>query len=169
MDDLIFVKSLAKSVHLIESICKDISAEQAVWKPEPKKWSIIEVVNHLYDEERLDFRKRFKLTLQNPGKAWPGIDPLAWVSSHQYNQKNLSESLQKFISERNRSLKWLHSLSTPDLNQQHHHPQLGSISAGDLLAAWAAHDYLHIRQIATLESQYLNINATPFSTRYANP
>jgi hypothetical protein len=54
---------------------KNISEEQARWKPGADRWSILEVINHLYDEEREDFRKRLALVLDNPDEPWPAIDP----------------------------------------------------------------------------------------------
>jgi hypothetical protein len=169
MDFNHFVTSLKKSAEKIEAMSKGVSEDQARWKSEPEKWSILEVINHLYDEEREDFRKRLDLTLHHPKEQWPGIDPQSWVSLRNYNQKDYQDSLHNFLSERDKSLQWLKSLSSPNLNQNYTHPIIGTLTAGDLLAAWAAHDYLHIRQVANLQIKYLDTMARPFSIRYASP
>jgi hypothetical protein len=49
---------LAQQAQSIMQLVSRVSDEQARWKPEADSWSILEVVNHLYDEEREDFRTR---------------------------------------------------------------------------------------------------------------
>jgi len=51
--------------NIFKGLTKDINTELAIWKPAPDKWSILEVVNHLYDEEREDFRQRLELVLKD--------------------------------------------------------------------------------------------------------
>lgn len=75
----------------------------------PDKWSILEVINHLHDEEREDFRQRLDLVLANPEQTWPRIDPQTWVTSRGYNERDLSSSLNNFFTERENSLSWLNS------------------------------------------------------------
>jgi hypothetical protein len=169
MDINIFIQSLTISISRIGTMTEGISEEQARWKPEQKSWSILEVVNHLYDEECNDFRIRLDLTLHHPEKHWPAIDPEGWVSLHHYNQKDFAESVTRLKKERDKSIQWLKELSSPDLQRYYTHPKIGKLTAGDLLAAWAAHDYLHIRQLAQLQVNYLNMLAKPFSIRYASP
>jgi uncharacterized damage-inducible protein DinB len=52
-----------------KSLLENISEEQARWKPSSEKWSLLEVTNHIYDEEREDFRQRIKNVLENPKKS----------------------------------------------------------------------------------------------------
>ncbi len=78
MDPNHFISSLENSAKKIKSLLEGVSEEQVKWKPQPEKWSILEVINHLYDEERDDFRKRLNLTLHTPDEDWPGIDPEGW-------------------------------------------------------------------------------------------
>ncbi len=67
-----FTTRLSANLETIESLVAGVSEEQIRWKPSPKGWSILEVVNHLYDEERDDFRKRLDYLLHRPGDAWKG-------------------------------------------------------------------------------------------------
>ena len=162
------VNRMAANAVIFESLAKGIDAEQAGWKPTPDKWSIVEVVNHLYDEEREDFRQRLELVLVDSTLTWPPIAPQEWVTTRAYSKRNLDESLSNFLSERQKSLAWLRSLRAPDLESIHER-ETGSLSAGDLLASWLAHDFLHIRQLTRLHWQYLTANAKPFKTEYAGP
>jgi hypothetical protein len=169
MDYTYFISSLKKSAEKIKLLLEDVSEEQSKWKPKPKKWSILEVINHLYDEEKDDFRKRLDLTLHAPDEEWPGIDPEGWVSSHEYRKKEFRPSVINFFDERAKSIKWFNTLSDPNWEQIYQHPIIGPLSAADLLAAWAAHDYLHLRQLSDLQAGYLNVLAKPHSTKYASP
>ena len=74
------IQRMEANARIFESLVKGISAEQARWKPAPDKWSILEVVNHLHDEEREDFRQRLELVLTDATLAWPPIAPQEWVT-----------------------------------------------------------------------------------------
>jgi hypothetical protein len=163
-----FISRLSDNREVFESLLSHVTAEQAAWKPSPDKWSMIEVVNHLYDEEREDFRQRLGLTLKDPATPWPRIDPQGWVATREYSARDLVSSLNSFLTEREKSLAWLKELSAPAWQNQHERDQ-GTLSAGDLLASWLAHDFLHIRQLARLQWQYISVMAAPYSTEYGGP
>lgn len=150
----------------IHSLTLGLSAEQAVWKPDPETWSILEVINHLYDEEREDFRVRLDCILHHPGQPWPPINPGGWVTERRYNQRDLAESVEDFLGERRKSMAWLKELGTPDW-QASATVSFGQFSAGDILAAWVAHDLLHIRQLVELHWAYTLLTAQPYRVHYA--
>ena len=151
----------------IMALYKGVSEEQARWKPAPDKWSLLEILNHLCDEERDDFRTRLSLTLEDPERKWPAIDPEGWVEARAYNTRALEESLADFSGERARSVEWLRSLRAPGWDNEKLHPSLPPLKAGDLFASWVAHDLLHIRQIVTTRLAYLTKAVSPFSFEYA--
>lgn len=139
------------------------------WRPQPGKWSALEVICHLADEERQDFRLRIDLTLHDPGREWPGIDPPAWVSEHAYQDRAPADAIDDFMHERAKSLIWLDHLEDPPWDNAHEHPSLGPLRAGDLLASWAAHDVLHLRQLTALRFHHLAEVASPYTPDYAGP
>ena len=162
------IERMVANATIFESLTRHLTAEQASWKPAPDNWSILEVVNHLYDEEREDFRQRLQLILTDPSLDWPPIAPQEWVRTRAYNERDLGQSVDNLMNEREKSLAWLRSLQSPKLEVRHER-QAGSVTAGDLLYSWLAHDLLHIRQITRLQWQYLTANAKPFLTDYAGP
>jgi hypothetical protein len=163
-----FIERLGRNRAVFEGLVRGISLEQARWRPAPDKWSILEVINHLYDEEREDFRQRLELTLADPKQPWPPIDPRGWVTARAYNERDLDASLDNFFAEREKSLAWLSQLSSPNWENRNEGPN-GVLSAGDLMASWMAHDFLHIRQLTRLQWQYVGALAEPYKTAYAGP
>ena len=160
---------LETSGRILAAFFTDAEDDEVRWKPAPERWSMLEVLCHLRDEEKDDFRRRLSLTLEDPTRDWPPIDPEGWARERRYNERDLAESLAGFERERSASLAWLRSLDEPSWDRDHEHPALGVLRAGDLLASWAAHDVLHIRQITNLRIAYLKLQAAPYSTRYAMP
>jgi hypothetical protein len=163
-----FIKRFSSNRAVVEGLLADVSLDQARWKPSPDKWSMLEVINHLYDEEREDFRQRLELTLANPAEPWPTINPREWPVTRAYNDREVDMSLNNFLVERENSLRWLRELSQPNWENCNDGPN-GRLSAGDLLASWLAHDFLHIRQLARLHWQYVAKTAQPYQTNYGGP
>ena len=156
MDKKQIIEELSKNRKVFEFLLIDMKQEVAAWKPAPNQWSLLEVVCHLYDEEREDFRARVKHCLENPELPLPQIDPVNWVTSRKYIEQDFDEKLQAFLSEREASIKWLKSLENPKWENAHQHPKLGALSAGKFLSNWLAHDHIHIRQINRIKYQYLD-------------
>lgn len=162
-----FIQSLRSTTPVIESLVRGLGREEASWKPAEDKWCILEVMGHLLDEEREDFRVRIRLTLENPEAEWPPIHPSAWVTEREYAKRDLAATLDAWLEERAASLRWLEGQGGADWDRFREHPLAGRLAAGDLLASWAAHDLLHIRQLARLRYEYLSEIAKPWSPAYA--
>jgi hypothetical protein len=161
-----FTNQLANQAGVIHTLTLGVSAGQARWKPGPQAWSILEVINHLFDEECADFRVRLDLILYHPAQPWPPIDPQGWVTGRHYNQRGLAHSLDNFLKERRKSLAWLRGLDAPDWDASVTSP-FGKFSAGDIFAAWVAHDLLHMRQLVELHWAYTLHSAQPYRVNYA--
>ena len=158
---------LFANAETMAALARHLTDAQYRWKPAPEEWSILEVLCHLYDEERDDFRQRTRLTLENPQADWPPINPAGWVAERAYNVQDPAQKLEAWLAERRASLAWLRGLQNPNWESTHTHPQFGSASAGQMLEAWVAHDHLHIRQLNQLHWQWLAQTADPFSLEYA--
>ena len=160
------IQQLSNNLPVFESLLKEVSPEQAKWKPSEKAWSLIEVTNHLFDEERDDFRTRLGLLLKDPNEEWPPIDPENWVTQKNYQGREFESSRDNFFDERKKSIQWLLSLENPNWKSTQHHPKFGSMVAEEMLANWLAHDFLHIRQITKLNWEFLN-HKTEYGLNYA--
>ena len=158
---------LAANADAIRALAAGLGDDQARWRPTPEAWSLLEVVSHLLDEEREDFRTRLELTLRDPAAPWPPIDPQGWPRTRDYQGRDLAASLEAFLRERRASLQWLEGLATARWGGSHAHPTAGELRAVDLLAAWIGHDHLHLRQMNELQWQYLARDAAPAALTYA--
>jgi hypothetical protein len=167
MDALHLIDSLERFASVLPAAVAGTSAEDARWTPPDGAWSILEIVCHLHDEEIRDFRTRLRLTLEEPTQDWPPIDPEAWARDEKYNERDLAEMAQRWLAERRASISWLRSLRNLDWSKSRTHPAAGTIHAGDLLTSWAAHDALHLRQIAKRMFQLAERDGAEFNSRYA--
>jgi len=162
-----FFGQLTHNAENVRQFCQGVSDEQARWRPDPDSWSMLEVINHLLDEEREDFPVRLDHILHRPGESWPAIDPQGWVVERAYNRRDFAESLDKLLRERQKSLVWLQSQGKIDWQASRQAPWGQPIRAGDMFAAWAAHDLLHLRQLTELKLAYAGHLARPYQVEYA--
>ncbi|NNK81229.1 MAG: DinB family protein [Flavobacteriales bacterium] len=155
MDHSATIRSLARNKELFIDLLTGLDEGLYRWRQSDEKWNILEIVCHLRDEERDDFRERTWRVLEDAEGPLPSIDPVAWVKQRHYDTQNYQEALNEFFHEREASLKWLQLLDVPRWDNSYQHPKLGPLSAELFLANWLAHDYLHIRQIIKLKFDYL--------------
>ncbi len=150
MNPSVLVDRLERFARVLPMAAIIASAGHARWRPPNGAWSILEVVCHLADEEVEDFRTRVRMTLFDPGIVWPPIDPEGWAVQRRYNEQDLEEQVARFVRERAESVRWLREVIAggADWTRAYQHPKFGPIAAGTLLVSWAAHDALHLRQIA---------------------
>ncbi|GIV33388.1 MAG: hypothetical protein KatS3mg031_0923 [Chitinophagales bacterium] len=161
------IAQLESNIPVFEGLLAHASDEEVSWRPTEKKWCLLEIVCHLYDEEREDFRARLKHILEQPAEKLPPIDPVGWVTARKYAEQDYSQKVHAFLHERKASVRWLQSLSNPPWQNAFHHPRLGPLSAEMFLINWVAHDYLHIRQIVRTKYQYLKQTTAGISLAYA--
>ncbi len=162
------IDRLERFAEALPGVAACVNDADARWKLPSGNWSILEIVRHLIDEEREDFRARLRLTLEG-APEWPKIDPVAWAGSRRYNEQDLGASIGEFVRERTASIAWLRGLGEPgpiDWNKAYRHPS-GDMTAGALLGSWAAHDALHLRQIAKRLHELAARDGEPHPTGYA--
>ncbi|MFO0827127.1 MAG: DinB family protein [Phycisphaerales bacterium] len=167
MDASRIIGRLANGATTLRAVASIATTDDARWKPAPEHWSILEICCHLLDEEREDFRVRIKSTLEDPTRAWPTLQLDQVAEKRGYAQRDLASTLDEFVRERAASVEWLRSLRSPDWTAAYVHPKFGPLSAGMLLASWAAHDALHMRQIAKRLHGLAARDGAPYSIAYA--
>ena len=166
MDQQHLITQLKVQGEAILNLPEGLTDEQVRWKPSPENWSVLEVLNHLVDEEIHDFKRHLDHILHTPYQPWPEIDPQGWVNKKKYNQSQLDETLSNFKAERAASMAWLKALSDPHWDA-HAEFTWGRLTVGDILASWVGHDLLHLRQLIELRYQLMANLCQPYSLDYA--
>lgn len=154
MDIKPVITELEKNGNVFKSLLENLPSDFYHWRESEDKWNLLEILCHLYDEERDDFRNRVQSTLENPEAPFTPIEPGKWVTSRKYAEQNYNEKLNNFLAERVNSINYLKGLQNPKWDNEHMHPKLGAMKAKMFLYNWLAHDYLHIRQITRVKYNY---------------
>ena len=163
MDFNILYQELQNSTEMIRALLAGVTPQEARLKPSAESWSILEVVCHLYDEEREDFREHLDFILHRQDEAWHEMDP---ERENEYNEQNFAEMQEKFFVEREKSFAWLKGLQDPEWEKTYT-TAYRTISAGEMFACWVAHDNLHIRQLVELRRMRLENITKPYNLEYA--
>lgn len=165
MDPAAFIAALDANADAIDALVRAMPAQHIRWRPAPDAWSTLEVVNHnhLADEEVEDFRTRLDVVLHRPGETPPENDPKGWVTARAYNRRDAAASLARFLAARRESSARLRGLATPDWTRSWRHPEGITLRAGDLLAAWAAPDLLHLRPLVEIQYARRAEDAVPYA------
>ncbi len=158
-DPQFIIDKLESNRRQFQQALSGLTKEEYTWKPLPEKWCLLEVVCHLHDEEREDFRARLKHVLEHPEKPLVPINPVEWVTERKYMEQDFEYMLSQFLTERGESIKWLRQLKEPNWDNAVVHPKLGPHSGKLFLSNWLAHDYLHFRQILSLKYGFLQIQS----------
>jgi len=148
---------LEKNVLIFQSSFSGIEEIQYNWKPADLEiWSLKEILCHLLDEERYDFRPRIQSVLDQVPP--PPIDPESWVSN--YKDRSYEKDFNDLISERRKSIEFIMGLDINQWESLYHH-QASDIkrTCKFYLENWLAHDLLHIRQATKLHYLYISARA----------
>lgn len=122
----------------------------------PGTWSPYTVIGHLNHAERADWMPRLAIILEHgPTRPFDPFDREAQF--RESNGKSLDLLLDEFHELRRDNVAKLRELNLQpaQLELQGTHPAFGPVTAGQLLATWAAHDLGHIVQISrTMAKRY---------------
>jgi len=106
------------------------------------EWSALNCLQHLVDAERLVFPVRFRAFFT--GQAFTDFDP---NQQHTDPGAHTPEQLAaQFTRRRQESLALLAQVKDDDLGRTAQHPKFGTVTLGQMLNTWAAHDLNHTIQ-----------------------
>lgn len=124
-------------------------ADQLTAHPIPNKWSAAEIVHHLADSETISgLRLRRLLVEDHP--LIQGYDQDVYAARLNYNQREISPSLEAFRSARETAAQLFEFMSDEDWQKQGTHSESGPYSSEDWLKIYAAHAHNHAAQIRRL-------------------
>jgi hypothetical protein len=159
---------LARMPEILVGLLAGLDA--AAWRARPAaaEWAPVEIVCHLRDEETEDFGARVRVVAEGGDRFTP-IDPERWAIDRRYLDDDGPRALAAFHDRRGASLALLGTLALSRLAGAVSHPRTGSLSGLDLLAAWVAHDRLHLAQLAATLARAWAARWAPLRTDYAGP
>ncbi|MGA9808419.1 MAG: DinB family protein [Candidatus Sulfotelmatobacter sp.] len=135
----------AKLARLIDGF----SVEQLGRRPAPDKWSIVEILAHLGEDE-LSSSWRYRQMIEHDGVTLYGFDQELWARLGNYAMWNASEALELFRLLREANLRMLHTLSPEQWERSGSHVERGTLTVRELARHMAAHDINHTKQIENL-------------------
>jgi hypothetical protein len=128
---------------------RDLPNEWTLTNEGEGTFSPFDVVGHLIHGERTDWMPRARMIRQyGDTRPFEKFDRLA--QNRESQGKSLGELLDTFAGLRAQNLEDLRrlDLQPADFDRRGLHPELGTVTLGELLATWAAHDLTHIHQIS---------------------
>ncbi|MCW5517744.1 DinB family protein [Muriicola sp. Z0-33] len=149
---LILERTPAVMEQLLRNLPKDLSLQNEGGD----SWSPFDVMGHLIHGEKTDWLVRTEIILQGNGNGkFEPFDRLAQFNDSK--SASLEELLSEFSRLRKENLALLKSknISDSDLRKSGEHPELGTVTLAQLLAAWVVHDLGHITQVSrVMAKQY---------------
>ncbi len=117
-------------------------------------WSCYDIIGHLIYGELTDWIPRARIILEHgEARAFEPFDRCAQFREDQ--TRPISALLDQFAFLRAENLTVLEGLqlTSDDLSRTGTHPELGTVSLGQLISSWAVHDLSHISQIARVTAK----------------
>ncbi len=78
---------------LLKAALMEVPQEAMKFKPEPKEWSVYEIIIHIADSESNAALRARKLIVE-PGGALMGYDQDAWANTLNYHDHNFEDALE---------------------------------------------------------------------------
>ncbi len=140
-------RMLQASLTLLQAEAAAMPPALLTWRPAPGEWCVLEIVGHLIETEERGFGGRIRTILAEEQPQFSGWDPDAVALARADAERDPADLLAEFTSRREENIALVATLTTADLARGGDHPDVGFLSAGDLLHEWIHHDANHIRQI----------------------
>jgi hypothetical protein len=161
-------RELRRLLPALDALLADLDPVAWRTRPAPDEWSPVEIVCHLRDEETEDFGARIGVILAGGDRFVPS-DPEGWAVERRYRESDPRSALETLRRHRAASVELLASIAPDRIARAVAHPRAGRLSGLDLLAAWVAHDRLHLAQLAATLARLWAERWTPLRADYAGP
>lgn len=145
--------ALKRGPALLEHVIRDMSDAALRTRPQPEKWSPMEIVAHLADSE-LVYGYRIRQVLADSNPTFAPIDQDAWAEQFHYRDAVLADKLELFRTARKATLNLLSRAKPDDLERKGFHPEYQKhFTLADLVQRLSDHDANHLGQIERLKQK----------------
>ena len=110
------------------------------------KWSIAQIVNHLYDSE-LVMGFRYRMAIAQPRSRLQAFDESKWAKRLRYESSDPMMKLELFVKMRQDHVALLRSLRPREWKLYGMHEERGKETIERMVQMMAGHDINHLRQI----------------------
>ena len=147
-DGLDCLDLLEETPSILRGLMRELSHDDAGWKPAPDRFSVAEVLAHLSHTEGYCYRMRVDRFLS---EELPEFEPDdARMHLDLYREADAEDSFDHFEEQRDTNVEFLRTLPRSAGERRAKHQEAGEITLQQMLHEWAMHDLGHIRQIAEL-------------------
>ena len=133
---------------LLKAALAQVPAEAMLFKPEPKEWSVHEVIIHIADSETNAALRARKLIVE-PGGTLMGYDQDKWAVELNYHEHDLEDALEATRIARKTTYRLLKTVSEEIFNTHWiKHPEMeGQYTFDKWIDIYSRHIPGHIEQI----------------------
>ncbi len=139
------------AVTVITDLLTGRSEEELRRRPSPGKWSVVEILAHLADDE-LVTAWRYRQMIERSGCELSAFDQDQWARLGGYGSWSAEEGLMLFRLLREANLRMLSHVTEEEWESWGLHAERGKITVRDLARHMAGHDRNHIDQIKRILS-----------------
>lgn len=115
-------------------------------RPAPDKWSIVEIIAHLAEDE-LSSSWRYRQMIEHDGLPLLGFDQELWARLGDYPSWTARDALEMYRLLRLANVALLSRLTAAEWERSGVHSERGALTVRSLAAHMAGHDRNHIEQI----------------------
>ena len=109
------IEMYGRGYDLLKAALAEVPAEAMKFKPEPKEWSVYEIIIHIADSETNAALRARKLIVE-PGGALMGYDQDKWAIGLNYHEQDLDDALEATRIARKTTYKLLKTVSEEVFN-----------------------------------------------------
>ncbi|KAA3648755.1 MAG: HAD family hydrolase [Chloroflexi bacterium] len=131
----------------LETLTRDLTAEQWRQRPVEDEWSLVEIVAHLRDSEIEVNLPRLQLLLAEDEPSIIGLDTDIWAEERNYIAEDGPQALAAFTEARSQSMDILAELDEVGWQKLGRHSYFGPTTLQELVRFTGRHDRLHVQQV----------------------
>jgi hypothetical protein len=142
---------LGRTPKALDALLRDLPETWTKRSEGEGTWTAFDVVGHLVHGELTDWIPRARRVMESgESKAFDKFDRTA--QDRESEGKTLGQLLDDFEKLRAENITKVRAmnLKASDLDRRGLHPSLGTVTLGNLLATWAAHDMTHLHQLSRI-------------------
>jgi len=155
---------LTRTPATLDALLRDLPNAWTTASEGPGTWSPYVVVGHLIHGEKTDWIPRLSIILEHGiGRAFEPFDRGAQL--RESKGASLPALLEEFRDSRRDSISKLRAmnLTLENLELKGTHPELGLVTARQLIATWTAHDLGHLLQISRVMAKRYKQEVGPWA------